>query len=101
MSRDLRWGQGRSNLNLSKCQNLFKMMKLRVNLLHQISRLRIYTSQASLVIEVSQDDNTFFKAMGCDKVFWLRCDSPGSDVVTFSEENSQVTGRRVTGNISG
>ena len=97
MSRDLRWGQGRSNLNLSKCQNLFKMMKLRVNLLHQISRLRIYTSQASLVIEVSQDDNTLFKAMGCDKVFWLRCDSPGSDVVTFS----QVTRHGMTGNISG
>ena len=53
------------------------------------------------MIEVSQDDNTFFKAMGCDKVFWLRCDSPGSGVVTFCEEKSQVTELGVTGNISG
>lgn len=36
---------------------------------------------ASILIEVSQDDNTNFRAMSCDKVFkepWLVCCDSGS-----------------------
>ena len=97
-------GEGRSSLNLSKCQNLYQKMKLRVNQpAPAISNiLKIPCSNTILIEEFLKMTVQIFKAMSCDKVSWLQ--SPGSYVVTRETERRKVRSHgalRVTGNISG
>ena len=69
-------GEGRSSLNLSKCQNLYQKMKLRVNQpAPAISNiLKIPCSNTILIEEFLKMTVQIFKAMSCDKVLWVRCD---------------------------
>ena len=98
-------GEGRSSLNLSKCQNLYQKMKLRVNQpAPAISNILKISSSNTILIEefLKMTVQIFFKAMRCDKVSWLQ--SPDSYVVTRETERRKVRSHgelRVTGNISG